>query len=129
MWFIAIGAFFGLTGVVAGAFGAHALREVLQPAQLVSYQTGSQYQVLHALLLMGLGLLVLRHPESKQLKWSGQLATAGVVLFAGSIYGLTAGGLKHPVVIAATPIGGGLLIAAWVLLLLWAAKALYSARS
>ena len=34
-----IGAFLGLTGVIAGAMGAHALEKVLTPDQLDAFET------------------------------------------------------------------------------------------
>ncbi|RMG83779.1 MAG: DUF423 domain-containing protein, partial [Bacteroidetes bacterium] len=44
----------GSTAVILGAFGAHALRGILTDHQLSIYQTGVQYQFIHALALLGL---------------------------------------------------------------------------
>ena len=102
-----LGAALGLTGVIAGAFGAHLLRDRLSAEGLGSFQTGVRYQLLHAVAL----LLPLTH-DSRVAGWCMAL---GTVLFSGSIYLLV---LLHwkwlgPV----TPVGGVLLISGWAALL------------
>ncbi|MGK0495474.1 MAG: uncharacterized membrane protein YgdD (TMEM256/DUF423 family), partial [Maribacter sp.] len=47
-----IGALFGLTAIVFGAFGAHALKKIMSPEQLASFETGVKYQMYHALVLL-----------------------------------------------------------------------------
>ncbi len=44
-----MGAFYGLTGVALGAFGAHALRSKVAAPLLHSWETGVLYQLVHAL--------------------------------------------------------------------------------
>ena len=53
---IATAAFLGLTAIILGAFGAHALKNYLTPEQLISFETGVKYQMYHALFLLFLGL-------------------------------------------------------------------------
>ena len=48
--------FFGMTAIVLGAFGAHALKKVLSIDQLATFETGVRYQMYHALFLLFLGL-------------------------------------------------------------------------
>ena len=49
--------FFGLGSILAGiavglgAFGAHGLRGILSPEDLVTFETGVRYQMYHALAL------------------------------------------------------------------------------
>ena len=44
--------FFGATGVAAGAFGAHALREFLLERGMTSvWETAARYQLVHAVAL------------------------------------------------------------------------------
>ena len=43
------GAVFCGIAVILGAFGAHALKAMLTPESLQSFQTGVQYQMLHGL--------------------------------------------------------------------------------
>jgi len=102
---------FGLTGVGAGALGAHALRSVLAPEKLLSYETAVRYQLLHALLLLALGILA-THQENRLLRASVWLATAGTLCFSGSIYMLLFTGIGGLFGIV-TPIGGLMLLGAW----------------
>ncbi|MCQ4051785.1 DUF423 domain-containing protein, partial [Klebsiella pneumoniae] len=52
--YIVLAALFGLTGVALGAFASHALKSQLSAAYLAVFQTGVQYQMLHALALLGI---------------------------------------------------------------------------
>jgi len=102
------------TGIVAGALAAHALKAVLQAAQLESLHTAVNYQLFNALGLLVVGVLLREAPAvaAKGLSWVAVLLIAGIVCFSGSIYALLAGGPRWlgPV----TPLGGVLLIAAWL---------------
>jgi len=116
---------YGLTGVILGAFGAHALKDRLNPDQLLSYETGVRYQLIHAVAMMVIALLA-GSAGSSLLKWSGQLFAVGVFLFSFSIYllatreitGLASWKWLGPV----TPIGGLCLISGWFMLLMWAIR-------
>ncbi len=111
------GAFFGLASIILGAFAAHRFRRVLTPEVLQSFETGIRYMMYHALVLILLGF----HLNFSSL---GQRLTvlfmiAGVILFSFSIFGLCYGAFKKrnlrflgPI----TPIGGLLMLVAWVLL-------------
>jgi uncharacterized membrane protein YgdD (TMEM256/DUF423 family) len=111
------GAFFGLASIILGAFAAHRFRKVLSNEVLQSFETGVRYMMYHALALLVLGF----HLNFLSL---GQRLTAlfmisGVILFSFSIFGLCYGAYKKvnlrflgPV----TPIGGLLMVVAWVLL-------------
>ena len=79
---------------------------------LAVYQTGVQYHFYHALGLVLVGLAITQLPESVSLKWSGGLMLAGIVLFSGSLYGLSLSELRW--LGAVTPFGGAAFIAAWV---------------
>lgn len=109
------GAFFGLTGVIAGAMGAHALEKVLEPSQMGSFETAVRFQMYHALFLIILASIQER-VRSTALSWIAILAIAGTLLFSGSIYLLVLTPVKAGIV---TPIGGVVLIAAWGWLLAW----------
>lgn len=111
---IAAGALLMLLGVVLGAFGAHALQQLLTPRQLASYQTGVHYQMLHAVGLVLVGLVARTTGEGSSLRWSARLMFAGIVLFSGSIYLMTAGAPRG--LGAVTPIGGVSFMLAWALL-------------
>lgn len=111
--------FFGMTAIVLGAFGAHALKEVLTIDQLATFETGVKYQMYHALFLLFLGLNT--HLSYKIKKTILILTILGVILFSGSIYLLATNSLTSfdfKVIGFVTPIGGLLLIVAWSILMI-----------
>lgn len=107
------GILLALFAVILGAFGAHALKDILVAEGSASvWETAVRYQMWHALAL----LLVSIFPESPSpSKAVGLCLLFGTLLFSGSLYLLAIGGPAWlgPV----TPIGGILLIAGWALLL------------
>ncbi|NKQ09548.1 DUF423 domain-containing protein [Pseudomonas sp. SST3] len=113
--FLLLAAFFGLTGVALGAFAAHGLKNRLGADYLAVFQTGVQYQLIHALALFGVALLAL-HAPSRLLAAAGGLFTLGVLLFSGSLYLLALTGLSKLGII--TPIGGTAFLAGWICLML-----------
>jgi uncharacterized membrane protein YgdD (TMEM256/DUF423 family) len=109
----------GVIAIILGAFGAHALKEVLNENQLVSFETGVRYQFYHALFLLFLGTTILLSDKTKKIILI--LVLVGVLFFSGSIYLLATNDLTSidfkflgPI----TPIGGLLLIGAWTALFL-----------
>lgn len=94
-----------------GAFGTHALQAVLTPQRFRSFETAVTYQFFHSLGLLGLALL-LRDATIAWLVRAGWMLVVGMVLFSGSIYALTFGAPRG--VVALAPVGGAMLIAAWV---------------
>lgn len=112
-------AFFGMTAIVLGAFGAHALKKVLTLDQLATFETGVKYQMYHALFLLFLGLN--NHLTSKTKKTILILTILGIIFFSGSIYLLATNSLTSfdfKVIGFITPIGGLLLILAWSILMI-----------
>ncbi|MFA5940957.1 MAG: DUF423 domain-containing protein [Sinimarinibacterium sp.] len=118
--FLVIGAVYGLLGVALGAFGAHALRARLSAEMLVVWKTGVEYQLVHALALLAVGVLLRQGAASSALQPAGVCFAAGVLLFSGSLYALCLSGVR--VLGAITPIGGVLFLAGWALLLVAALK-------
>ncbi len=107
------GLFFGVTGVILGAVGSHALKGY--PEEMLKFfQIGNKYQIYHALFLLILGLLQSRYP-GKLINLSIFSTIGGTVLFSGSLYLLALANIKIGMI---TPIGGVLLISAWILLLI-----------
>lgn len=114
---IAVAAFMGAVAIVLGAFGAHGLKEILNESQLATFETGVKYQMYHALFLLFIGTTNLIVETTK--KTILGLVSAGVLFFSGSIYLLstaTVTGLNVKFLGPVTPLGGMLLIAAWMLL-------------
>jgi uncharacterized membrane protein YgdD (TMEM256/DUF423 family) len=119
--FIALGALLGGLSVLIGAFGAHSLRAVLSPSALALVETGARYQMYHALALFGVGLLSLWQKDSTLLLTiAGSCFAVGVLLFSGSLYGLSLGNAAW--VSPVTPIGGLLLMGGWGVLAIAALK-------
>ena len=100
-------------GVLLGAFGAHALKNILSPEVLAVYKTGVEYQFYHALGLLLIGVIGFQE-KSKYLQWSGLYISIGIILFSGSLYVLSISGIK--VIGAITPIGGLSFVAGWIFL-------------
>lgn len=112
------GVILGMTAIILGAFGAHALKKVLTAEELVTFETGVKYQMYHALFLLFLGMTSLVNEKVK--KSIFKLIVVGVVFFSGSIYILatkTVTGIDFRPLGIVTPVGGTLLIIGWVLLL------------
>jgi len=105
-------------GVVAGAFGGHALKSRLAPDLMAIYQTAVQYHFWHALGLLAVGIALTLRPESGALVATAWLLVAGLVLFCGSLYALALTGVRGLGVV--TPFGGVALLAAWAAVA-WAA--------
>ena len=50
-----VAAIMGTVAIILGAFGAHALKKVMTPSALVSFETGVRYQFFQALFLLYIG--------------------------------------------------------------------------
>src|SRR5918996_5284910 len=114
-WFLLLGSLGMLLAVLLGAFGAHTLKRSLTPELMAVYETAVQYHFYHALGLLAVALLSLHLPNSWLLKWSGWLLVVGILVFSGSLYGLSIGGARW--VGAVTPPGGTAFIVGWVVCL------------
>jgi len=111
---ISTAAILGAIAIILGAFGAHALKKVLNADQLATFETGVKYQMYHALFLLFIGTSVLVSEKAKKAIY--YLVVTGVVFFSGSIYLLATNDLTSfdfKVIGFVTPIGGFLLIVAW----------------
>ncbi len=103
----------GLT-IVLGAFGAHALKEILTIDQLNSFDTGVRYQMYHVLAL----LFINTYPgfaenKRKQISW---LFFIGILMFSGSIYLIQLTTITAKSIWFVTPLGGLLFILGWILM-------------
>ena len=113
----ATAAFLGMVAIILGAFGAHALKKVLTPEQLISFETGVRYQMYQAFFLFFIASQ--NDILEKTKKTIFTLITLGTLFFSGSIYllsttGIT--GINFKPIGFITPIGGVLLILAWGML-------------
>lgn len=128
--FLVLGAILGLTGVLLGAFGSHALRAKLPPERMSTFETGVRYQLWHALALFavvfveslrfptggrGRPLMLLEDSGNWPAWTAGWLFVAGIVLFSGSLYMLSVTGSRAWGAVA--PFGGACLVFGWAFLL------------
>ena len=115
---VMLGAFFGMVGVLMGAFGAHALEATLKANGRQSvYDTAVQYQFIHALGLLCISSAIRRWPGFLT-RAAGVLFVIGIVFFSGSLYILAIFNL--PIMGAIAPIGGVALTLGWLCLILMA---------
>jgi uncharacterized membrane protein YgdD (TMEM256/DUF423 family) len=110
---LALGSFIAGFAIAGGAFGAHFLKDVLDPSMLAVFDTATRYQMYHGLGLCVVAWAVDRYPE-KRLEPSGWLFLVGIMLFSGSLYGVSLTGMRW--LGAVTPIGGVILLVGWFLL-------------
>jgi uncharacterized membrane protein YgdD (TMEM256/DUF423 family) len=111
-WVLAAAAVLLALATVAGALGAHALKSHWAAERLDVYETAVRYQFYHSLGLLGIGL-ALRTFNVGAVRAAAVLVLLGIILFSGSLYGLTLGAPR--VMGAVTPLGGVALIAGWML--------------
>ena len=109
------GAFLALVAVMAGAFGAHGLRNLVSERGLEVFQTAVTYQMYHSIALVLLALLAAQGLSRKLLAWSAGFFLAGILLFSGSLYLLVLTDIRWigPI----TPLGGLCFMVGWALLI------------
>lgn len=112
LWLL-LSALAGFSGVALGAFAAHGLKHRLSAEYLAVFQTGTHYQLIHALALFGVALLAL-HAPSRLVNLAGTAFAVGILLFSGSLYVLTLSGLGKLGLI--TPMGGVAFMLGWLCL-------------
>lgn len=100
----------GATAVMLGAFGAHALRDLLDARGAELWHTAVSYHFWHALAL-ALAVSTLRGRARRVALVAFAL---GIVVFCGSLYALALGAPRW--FGAITPLGGVAFIVGWVAL-------------
>ncbi len=116
------GAVHGFLAVSLGAFGAHALENVLDEYSQGIWDTAVQYQMFHAAALVLVGILMSAKlfGEMKQLKTALICLNLGIVFFSGTLYTLALTGIG--ILGAITPIGGVLFLISWVMVIVATVK-------
>jgi uncharacterized membrane protein YgdD (TMEM256/DUF423 family) len=113
------GALFGLIAIVIGAFATHGLKPLLTSEAIVTFETGVRYQMYSAFFLLFLGGMPVTSEKVKRICF--YLTVVGVVFFSGSIYFLATNSLTSfdfRTIALITPVGGSLMIFAWIVLLI-----------
>lgn len=119
--FLLLAAITAALAVLLDAFGAHGLRNQLDPGMLSVYHTAVEYHLYHALGLAVIAFAIDRFPLSSLIRSAGWLMLAGMVLFSGSLYALSLSGIGG--LGAITPFGGLAFIASWTVLALGVSRA------
>lgn len=117
--FVLAGTILGFLAVLAGAFGAHALRDSIAPEHLATFETGVRYQMYHALALIGAAWVASRWP-GVAVTWAGRMFVVGTLLFSGSLYLIALTGQRWWGIV--TPFGGVALLSGWMCMVLAARK-------
>ncbi len=112
---VTAGAALGGLAVALGAFGAHALGSRIGPEALGWWHTAVDYQMWHALAVVGLGLSGLRW-----VRLPAWLLAAGSLVFSITLYAMALGAPRW--LGAFTPLGGLAMIAGWIVLAVRAAR-------
>ena len=116
---LALGALLAGITIAMGALGAHALKDILNAAQLQTYETAVRYQMYHVFALFLIGILQNQYPQLT-LSICKKLVLVGMLLFGGSIYlvlFLTHVSIPIPFwIYLITPLGGLCYISSWLLL-------------
>ena len=110
---IPLGALNIFIAVGAGAFAAHGLKNVLSPEYLDTFKTAADYQVIHGIGMLIIGLLN-KHNASSYNTVAAMIMFIGIILFSGSLYALTLTGTKWLGII--TPFGGSCLLISWLII-------------
>lgn len=112
------GAILGAIAIILGAFAAHGLEKLIDVEAQQTFETGVRYQMYHALFLLFIGGSSIITLKSKKVIF--YLVIIGLLFFSGSIYGLATNSLTafdFKQIALLTPVGGLLLILAWILLI------------
>jgi uncharacterized membrane protein YgdD (TMEM256/DUF423 family) len=107
-----IAAVMGLLAVALGAFGAHALKQVLaeNPNGTALWEKAVFYHFVHAVMLF---ILATRKPL-RRVSWFAFLI--GIILFSGSLYLYAVTSVKW--LVALTPFGGVSFMVGWICLII-----------
>ncbi|HEX7404002.1 MAG TPA: DUF423 domain-containing protein [Usitatibacter sp.] len=117
-FFLACGALVMASGVALGAYAAHAAKGATHPEAARLLHTAVQYQLVHGLGILAVGVLA-RWGSSPWLAAAGGLLIAGVALFCGSLWVLA---LAMHSLGPAAPLGGIAFIAGWLALAIHALR-------
>jgi len=113
-----VGALLGFISVAFGAYAEHGLREAVTDEHFRFLMTAVRYNQVHAVVIATIGLALLnggKLVDIPALRWSGVLFIIGTVLFSVSIY--LSVSFDIPSLVNVTPVGGMIIMAAWLMLL------------
>lgn len=118
-----VGSVYGFLSIILGALGSHALKKILSPDKLHSFDIGVKYMMYHAIVLLVLGFFMDFSTGIE--KNVARLLMLGTFLFSVSIYFLAFSEkitLPTKFIGPITPVGGMLMIVGWGLLIVYFIK-------
>jgi uncharacterized membrane protein YgdD (TMEM256/DUF423 family) len=117
--FLMVAAVMGALSVIAGAMLAHQLKHRMTEEAVAIYETAVRYQFYHVFALLITGVLGEKFP-GRFINQAGNCFIAGIILFSGSLYCISAlitMGKEVPFALGIlTPAGGFLFILGWIFL-------------
>lgn len=108
---LVISSFLGALTIVLGAFGAHALQEILDVNELKSFETAVRYQMYHVIVLLFVNTYSKFNGKTRNS--ISYLFFIGILFFSGSIYAITFG-IPVKSIWFVTPLGGLFFILGWL---------------
>lgn len=108
---LAISSFLGVLTIILGAFGAHALQDILNVNELKSFETAVKYQMYHVIVLLFVNTYSKFNKATKNS--ISYLFFTGILFFSGSIYAINFG-VSAKSIWFVTPLGGLLFILGWL---------------
>lgn len=121
---VIIGATLFVLAIVLGAFGAHGLKKYVDSEQLKTFEVGVRYQFYQAIAFLILGFNA--DKIKFNLKSISTTLFIGTIFFSGSIYMLSIAeilNISEKIIGPITPIGGLIMIIAWILFIVKLVKA------
>lgn len=119
---LVITSFLGMSAIILGAFGAHALKDLLSLQQLLSFETAVRYQMYHVIVLLFVNTF--KGFSAAQKNTISYLIFSGIACFSGSIYLIQLTKVTAKSIWFITPLGGLLLVIAWLYMIVFFSKKL-----
>lgn len=110
-----ITSFLGVLAIALGAFGAHALKDVLTLQEISSFETGVRYQMYHVIVLLFVNIY--KEFTAAQKNRISFIFFLGIILFSGSIFLIHLTPITAKQIWFITPLGGVMLIIGWLLMI------------
>ena len=112
--FLVLAGVFGAVAVAAGAYASHGLAAWVEPRLIEMFDKAARYQLMHAVVLVGLAMLSTFKFFRVWSVISGLFFSVGVVLFSGALYVRVL--TDNPIWGSITPFGGVAFILGWAAL-------------
>ena len=115
-FFLKIAIIISALSVALGAFAAHALKNIIPAASIITFETGVRYQFYHAFALLIASSVLYKNCTQRFVVIACRFFSFGLIFFCGSLYLLAMLGPDYKFIGAITPIGGMCFIIGWIML-------------